>query len=132
MGIGQNFTILSVVNLSVYFPHSIFRKKIIELTYLFKPNIFSPFSSYFDGSFSWEFFPYSKKYEQDQVQNFSWQLHLLIGACWKVEFVIDWVMKSPKRLFTFSDIPHRSCWHVGILPKDSDLIANIRKIWLDS
>ena len=25
----------------------------------------------------------------------------------KVEFVKDWVMKSPKSLFTFADIPHR-------------------------
>ena len=43
----------------------------------------------------------------------------------KVEFVKDWVMKSPKSLFTFADIPH------GILPKDRHFITNIWKIWLD-
>ena len=34
-----------------------------------------------------------------------------------LEFRKKWVMKSPKILFTFSDIPHRYWFYVGILPK---------------
>ena len=33
-------------------------------------------------------------------------------------FVKEWIMKSPKRFFTFAVIPYLSCCYVGILAKD--------------
>ena len=41
-----------------------------------------------------------------------------------LEFVKECVVKSPRISFTFADIPHRSWWYVGILPKDRDLIPS--------
>ena len=36
------------------------------------------------------------------------QIYSIIGSVFKVEFVKKWVVNSPKILFAFADIPHRS------------------------
>ena len=46
----------------------------------------------------------------------------------KLEFVKEWVTKSPKILFKFANIPHRSRCYVGILTRDRGFV---RKVWLD-
>ena len=47
-----------------------------------------------------------------------------------VDFVKEWVMKSPKILLTFADIPYKTWCYVGILPKDRDFITRFWKTWL--
>ena len=50
-----------------------------------------------------------------------------------VDFVKEWVMKSPKILLTFADIPQLDVMYEGIFAKRQGFYNKILKnIWLDS